>query len=67
MSGLVENGKGDEQAHAGAVDGGGGDLQIAGQLDLTLGFQGIDIAADFEDVGGDCIAGGVVGALVVVA
>ncbi len=60
---LVQDGKGDEQTHAGGIDGGCGNLQIARQLDLPFGLERIDIAADFEDVGGDGVTGGVVGAL----
>ncbi len=58
---LIENGKGDEQAHAGGVDGRGGDLQVPGQFHLALGLEGVHAAADAQEVGGHGVAGGVVG------
>ena len=60
--GLVQDGKGDEEAHAGGVDGRGRDLQVARELDLPLGLERVHVAADLQDVGGDRVAGGVVGA-----
>ena len=58
---LIQNREGDKQAHTGGVNGCRGNLQIARQFDLTFGFERINIAADFKDVGGNRIAGGVMG------
>ena len=61
--GVVQGREGDEQTHAGGVDGRGGDLQVARQLHLAFLAERIDLAAHAEDVGGDGVAHGVVRAL----
>ena len=60
---LVHDGKGDEEAHAGGVDGGGGDLEVPRQFDLPFRLERIDVTADLEDVRGDGVTGSVVSPL----
>jgi len=50
--GLVQDGKGDEQAHPCRIDRCRCDLEIPGEIYLAFGFQGIDKSAHLEDVGG---------------
>ncbi len=58
----VQDGEGDEQAVAGGVDEGGGGLEGAAQIGLALRAQGIGFAAYTQDLRGDGVASGMVGA-----
>src|SRR6266567_346724 len=60
--GDVQGRESNEDAHPGRVDSRGRDLEVPGELDLAVLLERIDMAADVEDVGGDGVAGGVVGA-----
>ena len=58
----VEHGERHEDAQAQRVEHRRRDLQVLGELGLPLGLHRVDGAAHAEDVGGDGVAGGVVGA-----
>ena len=58
--GLIQDGKGNKHAHAGSIDGRRGDLQIARQFHLAVWLEGIDVAADTQDVGRHGVSGGMV-------
>ncbi len=56
--GLVQNGKGSEEAHTGCINRRGCHLQIARQLDLAFRLQRINKPTNLQDIGGDAVARG---------
>ena len=61
-AGDIQNGKGDEQAVPAGVDEGCGCLEGAAQAGLALVAEGILLAAHAQDLGGDGVASGMIGA-----